>query len=385
MSSAAETKDVKGYSSGAGKVWASEQIGNTFHATNEWQEIQPGQQVPPGLKINLDIATGKRFAKLIPKNVKIVEDLTYITEQIESGVAVDARDATGTTLLHRAVDKGALDCVEFLVGAKADPNMMGKGARFSALHSAIQRGHTGVVQFLVTKGKANVKQASKSGNYPLHLAATKGQAEIGAFLLTQKQVGINNKNKEGDTALHLAAQGGHGSFVALLIDNRANVELTNAEGKVPSEVAEDYEHEEVANTIKSVLSERALDALMNELGVDESDKTTKKKKKPKFKPVKNGEEGNTKKNKKNKNKKNKNKKNKKNDDDDLDNFTPSGGGGGGGGGGGLAISDNQPSTGGGLVISDVQPVRSTRPEPKEEESESEDDEVDLCDLDDDLD
>merc|ERR1712166_1613258 len=196
-------------------------------------------------------------------------------------------------------------------------------------------------------------------------------------------MGVNNKNKEGDTALHLAAQGGHGAFVELLIDGKCNVELMNAEGKSASDVAEDYEHIEVAHTIENVLSERALDSLMNELGV--ADDAPKKKKKPKFKPVRDHDDQS----KKGKGKKGKNNKknNKSNKDEEEESFTPSAGG----GGGGLVISENQaPSTGGGLVISDVQPVRSTRPPPKakvveESESEEEDDEVDLCDLDDDLD
>ena len=35
-----------------------------FVATDEWQEVLPGQAVPPGLHVSIDMQTGKKMAKV---------------------------------------------------------------------------------------------------------------------------------------------------------------------------------------------------------------------------------------------------------------------------------------------------------------------------------
>lgn len=36
-----------------------------FVATNEWQEIKPGQAIPQGLHVRMDMQTGKKEARLM--------------------------------------------------------------------------------------------------------------------------------------------------------------------------------------------------------------------------------------------------------------------------------------------------------------------------------
>ena len=39
--------------------------GEEFIATNEWQEIKPGQSIPKGLHVRINMATGLKEAKLL--------------------------------------------------------------------------------------------------------------------------------------------------------------------------------------------------------------------------------------------------------------------------------------------------------------------------------
>ena len=36
-----------------------------FEPTEEWQEIKPGQSIPPGLHVRVDLQTGLKEAKLM--------------------------------------------------------------------------------------------------------------------------------------------------------------------------------------------------------------------------------------------------------------------------------------------------------------------------------
>ena len=44
---------------------AEEPSREIFVATNEWQEIKPGQAIPQGLHVRMDMQTGKKEARLM--------------------------------------------------------------------------------------------------------------------------------------------------------------------------------------------------------------------------------------------------------------------------------------------------------------------------------
>ena len=44
---------------------AEEPSRERFVATNEWQEIKPGQAIPQGLHVRMDMQTGKKEARLM--------------------------------------------------------------------------------------------------------------------------------------------------------------------------------------------------------------------------------------------------------------------------------------------------------------------------------
>ena len=58
-------------------VLASECDTSDFVATNEWQDIEEGQKVPAGLHYRMNLATGKKEAKLLVEENDAESDTGY--------------------------------------------------------------------------------------------------------------------------------------------------------------------------------------------------------------------------------------------------------------------------------------------------------------------
>ena len=41
---------------------------DVFHATNQWQTVEEGQAIPPGLHVQIDLQTGEKRAKLMDED-----------------------------------------------------------------------------------------------------------------------------------------------------------------------------------------------------------------------------------------------------------------------------------------------------------------------------
>ena len=55
-------------------VLASKCDTSDFVATNEWQDIEEGQKVPAGLHYRMNLATGKKEAKLLVEENDVESD-----------------------------------------------------------------------------------------------------------------------------------------------------------------------------------------------------------------------------------------------------------------------------------------------------------------------
>ncbi|CAG0913381.1 unnamed protein product [Notodromas monacha] len=67
---------------------------NSFVATSEWQEIQPGQAIPRGLHVRIDMTTGKREAKLLdPSENRSGGSVASIPVEKSEHPVDEARDA----------------------------------------------------------------------------------------------------------------------------------------------------------------------------------------------------------------------------------------------------------------------------------------------------
>jgi hypothetical protein len=131
-----------------------------------------------------------------------------------------------------AAERGHVDCVELLLGKKADPDQMSKEDE-SALSSAAANGHVKCVSTLLNNG-ASIKTGEGTGKgAALSRAALGGHLQCVTLLLNRKPVLEKNrphvdiKDKESRTPLMLAAVMGNVECLRMLISRGANIEARN--------------------------------------------------------------------------------------------------------------------------------------------------------------
>ncbi len=139
----------------------------------------------------------KAIEEATKKLVSAMEDISFdkMSEALEKGADVNAKDENGNT----------------------------------ALMGACKYGRTGVVQLLVKNG-ADVNIADEDGKTALMKACEQCHTDV-ARLLVRKGADVNVKDKYGDTALIKACKYGRTDVVRLLVRNGADVSVADERGK----------------------------------------------------------------------------------------------------------------------------------------------------------
>ena len=165
-------------------------------------------------------------------------DPDAVARLLELGLPVDSRDERGATALLRASGAGALQSVQRLLAAHADPEIVvDTGA--SPLSAAVSARHPDIVRALVSAG-VPVDRRHADGVTALMIAAALGHADMLAIL---RELGARTDlvDASGHTALHAAARfcfdsrdslRCHRLLAALLADNPA-VNTADQHGVTP--------------------------------------------------------------------------------------------------------------------------------------------------------
>ncbi|HEY9110919.1 MAG TPA: ankyrin repeat domain-containing protein [Rhodanobacteraceae bacterium] len=130
-------------------------------------------------------------------------DADAVARLLELGLPADARDERGATALLRASGAGALQSVQRLLAAHADPKLtVNTGA--SPLSAAVSARHADSVRALVSAG-VPIDQRHTDDVTALMIAAALGHPEMVASL---RELGANAAlaDARGNTALHAAAR-----------------------------------------------------------------------------------------------------------------------------------------------------------------------------------
>ena len=130
---------------------------------------------------------------------------------------VDARGASGNTLLHYAAldGDGRLDLVDLLLGRNPDLNAK-----------------------------------NENGWTPLHRAALRGQVEVAKRLL-EKDADVNIQSKNNNTPLHVASIAGKLEVVNLLLQHKADMDIRGENGRTPLQAAKANRNEEIVDRLNS--------------------------------------------------------------------------------------------------------------------------------------
>lgn len=192
-------------------------------------------------------------------------DVSALREFLQSGTAVDVRDAKGETALIAAIRAGKADAAAWLVqnGASLD-SLSAEGQ--STVFLAAANGHEEVLAALLDAG-ARIPPAEKGAQTALELAAARGHSRVTALLAARERSSLDValvaaaghgdvatldillqqgaspffQDTSGNTALHVAAQAGHGDAVKLLLASGAWRFATNHAGRIALELASNSE------------------------------------------------------------------------------------------------------------------------------------------------
>ncbi|KAH9257977.1 hypothetical protein BASA81_003540 [Batrachochytrium salamandrivorans] len=145
-----------------------------------------------------------------------------------------ARDAAGSSVLHRAARHNRLELISYLLNnALIEVNVVDTGENKTPLYEAACEGHLAAVVLLMDKYGADATISKFNEWNPLHIASCKG------FDLLAKEIGIRcpramaHRNKDGALPLHLACREGHIAVIEQLVRLGSELDVRNNNGRSP--------------------------------------------------------------------------------------------------------------------------------------------------------
>lgn len=137
-----------------------------------------------------------------------------VTNLLERGASLEAKDATGTTPLHVAAEHGNLEMAKLLLLKGADKDALTNNG-WSPLRLAVYHARVAVAKALLAAG-VDIKTKDTRGDTPLHHAAEYGQLEVVRLLLL-KGADKNASGYDGWTPLHVAVYHDRAAVVGALL------------------------------------------------------------------------------------------------------------------------------------------------------------------------
>ncbi|KAK3083559.1 hypothetical protein FSP39_025504 [Pinctada imbricata] len=149
---------------------------------------------------------------------------------LRHGLTVNQRNSKKDTALHWASRSGESDIAQFLINKGASPNAVNDKLT-NALHWAVQFGHTEVMDVLLKNSKMNINgERMTKLSTSLMIACASGSSKS-VQLLIEKRANINLSLEDGSCALHVAVENRHLDVVTMLLDNGADVSKQNYYGE----------------------------------------------------------------------------------------------------------------------------------------------------------
>ncbi|XP_010188831.1 PREDICTED: palmitoyltransferase ZDHHC13 [Mesitornis unicolor] len=156
---------------------------------------------------------------------------------ISKGAIVDQLGGDlNSTPLHWAIRQGHLPMVMLLLKCGADPSLI-DGEGFSSIHLAVLFQHMPIIAYLISKGQ-DIDTTDVNGQTPLMLSAQKVMGPEPTRFLLKFNPSLNAvDNVQKNTALHWAITSGNSSAVDLLLEAGASLDIKNAKGETPLDLA----------------------------------------------------------------------------------------------------------------------------------------------------
>lgn len=156
-------------------------------------------------------------------------DQAQVANLLKSGIEVNVSDASGTSLLSMAIQRGDTAIVSLLLnsGARLEADPSGD----SSLVQAIKQNNGRIVKLLVDLGSgAGAEDLDAKGWRPIHHAVTSDCVECFEELV-RAGVDVGKQTNRGDTPLVLAARTGQEVIGLRLVSLASNVDAVDSKGR----------------------------------------------------------------------------------------------------------------------------------------------------------
>lgn len=180
------------------------------------------------------------------KEYSLANDLKQIIPAIKIAIAKDSVDS-----LKMIYDLG------IPIDSQIDYGMNG-------LHRACIEGSLFSTSFFLKNG-LDWKTPTQSGKTALELAAVNNSVEQFRFLVQHTVPDLDSQNKKGETLLHHAVKKGNLSHTAFLIDQGADFDIQDIQGKTPLFIAVEKEHIKIAALLMLCQADATLKTTFNSL------------------------------------------------------------------------------------------------------------------------
>ena len=211
-------------------------------------------------KVDIDTLNGQGHSPLIlaslygnPESIKLL---------LANGAEKDVRDADGNTPLHIAVLYRHPENLDEILKVNPDINAINTEG-YTSLHLAVRRPDNGKAIGLLLQEGADVNILDPTGRNALLVSVGSHQKEY-IELLKSNGIDINSQDIDGNTALHYPLINVlenklylpySTEIVKILLEEGADPQVKNKEGKSPMDLAVESEESELINLLKSSIGQ----------------------------------------------------------------------------------------------------------------------------------
>ncbi len=153
--------------------------------------------------------------------------------------------------IHEACAAGLTEQVQLMLDQKPEVINELSTHGFYPLGIAAHFGKEDIVRILL-RNHANPNAYSQNGfqSYPIH-AALLNQHDTIAKMLIEAGAEVNVVQNSRISPLHIAAQQGNIDLIIILLENGANIQIQNDQGKTASDLAAEKGFHEIAEILKA--------------------------------------------------------------------------------------------------------------------------------------
>ncbi|KAL3270517.1 hypothetical protein HHI36_021056 [Cryptolaemus montrouzieri] len=163
--------------------------------------------------------------------------------------AIKRSDWTPLMLACTKSDKNYLDIVEYLLEKDAYLNFKNKDG-WTPIHLAARNENSSILQLLLKCPKADVTVKTRNGRNALHISALHGNVDNVKLLISK--LDPNSIDSSGNTPFHESVLSGNIQVIDYLVENGAEISVTNKTGANALHLAAGQNLEHVINLLVNV-------------------------------------------------------------------------------------------------------------------------------------